>query len=177
MTTYDVILVLGTSTDKSLFKARVEKAVELYTQKVSTKIIFSGKYWGGLEVKPTHTEARLMSEYAISLGVSPKDIYLDEKSLNTIGNFYFTKKDILEPNNLKSIVVITHAAHLEKVTYLAHKILGPKYQLEFLIDSAVSESGLIHKGVADIEKFFVGIADGEDEKVSELLKVHPFYTK
>lgn len=171
------ILVLGTSTEKKLFKDRVEKAVKLFSKGNVNKVIFSGKWWGGLNVEPENTESSLMAEYAVSLGIPKKSIIKEEKSLNTIGNFYFTKKNVLEPKNIKEIVVIAHKEHMAKVKFLAKKILGLDYKMKFVTDGRNLEKGLSNKGVGDIKKFFTDIKYGEDYKVKILLQNHPYYSK
>lgn len=171
------ILVLGTSTEKKLFKDRVERAVSLFSKGNVDKIIFSGKWWGGLTTEPESTESSLMSKYAISLGLPKKSIIKEERSLNTMGNFYFTKKNILEPKNIRELIVIAHKEHMPKVKFLAKKILGPNYKIKFTTDGKDLNSGISNKGVGDIKKFFINIKDGEDHKVKALLQNHPYYSK
>ena len=174
---YDAILVLGTSIDKKLFAPRVEKAVQIYKAGLANKIIFSGRYWGGLNKKPKRTEANVMAEYALALGVPKKDVLKEEKSLNTIGNFYFTKTLVLKPLKVRKLIVVAHAAHMVKVKYLTKKILGPSYICKFVLDKKDDEEGLAHKGAGDIKGFFKDIKDGDGAKVLKLLRGHPYYKR
>lgn len=172
---YDAAFVLGTSTNKEIFKYRVEKAADLYARGVVKSIIFSGKWWGGLIKKPKHTEAELMSTYARSLGVPKKDIYLEEDSLNTIGNYYFTKKNILKPRNIKNLVVITHSTHVSKARFIAQKVLGSEYKTRFVLDKKQVDVQVMHKNVSDIKFFFKAIKNGDDASIKNLLTHHPYY--
>ncbi len=175
---YDAILVLGVGTKKKLFKKRVDKAVKLYKEGIAPKIIFSGRYWGGLKRKPKNTEARLMSKYAMRLGIDKKDIFLEERSLNTAGNFYFTKKHILKPRKIKTIIVITQIDHFLKAKYLAKKILGKDYKLIWISDGTKTKSmSPGHTGLEEIKKFFRNIQDGNDKKIAKLLRKHPHYKR
>lgn len=175
---YDAILVLGVSTKKDLFKNRVEKAVKLYEEGITQKIIFSGRCWGGLRKKPRTTEARLMSKYAIKQGTSKKDILLEERSLNTAGNFYFTKKQIFKPMRIKKILIITQPDHFKKAQYLAKKILGKEYKLTWMSDGTTTKSKLSgHTALEEIKHFFDNIKDGDDKEVAKLLRAHPHYRR
>jgi len=173
---YDAILVLGVSTKKKLFKKRVDKAVELYKKGVAAKIIFTGRCWGGLKKKPEITEAELMSKYAIKSGVSPSHILIEKRSLNTAGNFYFTKKQILEPEQIKKILVITQPDHFPKAKYFAGKILGQAYALSWISDDTKIKSVFPgHASLEEIKRFFCGVKDGDDKNIAELLRRHPHY--
>jgi uncharacterized SAM-binding protein YcdF (DUF218 family) len=133
----DVIIVLGYSleSDGSLSeigKARVEKGVELFKKGVSDNIIFCGCF--GLTSMPStpQTEAQAMKEYAESLGMPAKNIFLEEKSKDTIGNIYLTKDNILENKNWKNIIIITSDFHTLRTKYIAKKAFGPEYKIDFV---------------------------------------------
>ncbi len=76
MKKYDVILVLGIGFIKFEYIKRVKKAAKLYFQGVAPKIIFTGRWWGGLKYTPKITEAKLMTSEAMKLGVPKKDILI-----------------------------------------------------------------------------------------------------
>lgn len=172
---FDVILVLGVSTDKKLYRTRVERAVELYKKSAAGKVIFSGKYWGKLSKAPSNTEARLMADYGIKLSLPKKDIFIEDKSYDTVGNFYLTKKNILEPNKFKSLAIITNESHVLKAKYIAKKVLGKNYKIKFLEVDAGIDPMDGHSGMEAVKMFFVGIKDGDDEAVLDRMrKVHPY---
>lgn len=176
---YDAILVLGMSTKKKMFSKRVEKAVWLYKSGIAPKIIFSGRWWGGRKTKLKKTEAESMKEYALQIGASQKDILIENLSLNTAGNFYFTKKLILKPNKFFHILVITHLEHIPKSRYLGRKILGPKYCLKWL-DDGMQVKGIFKRHnnkLEETKKYFSKIKNGDDRTIAELLLNHPHYKK
>ena len=71
-----------------------ERVAELYNEKISDLIIFSG--YAGFEGNTTgKSEAKIMAERAIELGVPERAIILDEKASNTAENLLFAAK-ILE---------------------------------------------------------------------------------
>ena len=117
-----------------------------------------------------------MAEYAQALGVAKKDILLEERSLSTIGNFYFTKQLYLVTSRLYNLLVITCQNHLPKAEYIAKKVLGPKFSCTFLLvrnpDPSVSKG---HGGLSEIRRYLRQIKNGDDKAIAELLGKHPYY--
>jgi uncharacterized SAM-binding protein YcdF (DUF218 family) len=175
MKRYDAILVLGTSVKKSLFKERVEKAKELYDSGVVKRIIFCGRWWGGVTKRPDTTEADAMAKYALSLGIPRSAITLEKRSMNTIGNFYFSKT-ILESASVKKLVIVTHQSHMPKAKFLARKILGATYFLRFYESGTIGIKGFGHCGLEQTKAHFESINDADDAAITKLLQGHPFYS-
>jgi len=171
-----VALVLGAGTKRILFKDKVKYALLLYERGIVQRIVFSGKWWGGLKHKPKITEAQSMADYAVSLGLPRKSISLEVKSLNTIGNLYFSKRYILKPGKMFDVVIISNKNHIKKVKYLARKILGPKFRITYL---STQETDITNTSspLSSIKKFFRDINDGDDKEILRLLKKHPYYTE
>lgn len=176
MRRYDAILVLGTSVKISLFKERVEKAKWLYDLGVSKRIIFCGRWWGGLVKRPDTTEADAMAKYALSVGIPRSAIKLEKRSLNTIGNFYFSKT-ILESASIKKIVIVTHRSHMPKAKFLARKILGSAYIMSFRESGTIGIEGFGHCGLEQTKTHFESIKDADDAAITKLLQGHPFYSR
>ncbi len=96
----DCIFVVGSS---MAVQYRLPKAIELYKQGRAGTILFSGGVkWDDNKLP----EALLLKKEAISLGVSEKDILIDDKSLNTLENV------------LASLLVLDRAFHLYKMERL-----------------------------------------------------------
>jgi uncharacterized SAM-binding protein YcdF (DUF218 family) len=115
---------------------RLDKALEVYQKNLdkNRKIIVSGKYsflYQQINQFPPYTEAEKMASYLIKNGVSKKQIILEKKSKDTVGNAYFVKKIFLKKNEKKGII-ITSNFHLERVKYVFEKIFGKDYQLDFI---------------------------------------------
>lgn len=176
MKRYDAILVLGTSVKKSQFRERVEKAKALYDSGVAKRIIFCGRWWGGLAKRPHTTEADAMAKYARSLGIPRSIIILEKRSLNTIGNFYFSKT-LLESANLKRLVIVTHRSHMPKAKFLARKILGGAYIMSFHESGSIGIEGFGHSGLEQTKTHFESISDADDASITKLLQAHPFYSR
>ena len=175
-TKFDAILVLGISTSKNHFKNRVEKAVTLYQKGISPLIIFSGRCWGGLKNKPKKTEAELMARYAKQLGLPRKNTLIEKRSLNTVGNFYFTRKLFLDTLKLNNILIITQPKHFSKSKYLAKKILGPNIKFSFTEDNTKIPSQIPgHATIKQIRAYLDPIKNGDLNGIKKLLQKHPHY--
>ncbi len=128
----DCILVFGSLTAANY---RVPKAVELYQSKRSEKILFSG----GTLVKGSNiSEALMMKERAIELGMAPKDILLEQLSLNTIENVLASMVILnreFKLHQIKRILVVSTYYHLRRC-FLALKTYMPKW-IEYSLCPAI----------------------------------------
>ena len=125
----DVIIVLGycTNPQDPVFQARVDKAVALYNEHEALQIIMSGCCSMKLSKRPRVTEAACMADYAVERGVSPGAILLEEESVDTLGNFYFSKVRFLEPCSWYHLGIVSTPWHVWRSQWLAAQILGPEY--------------------------------------------------
>lgn len=184
----DVIIVLGRGIedDGSLPldpKSRVRKAAELYSDHVAPIIVMSGAWTYHFDINPTRSESKAMKEYAVELGIPEQAIIEESKSMDTIGNVYFTKKDIIEQKGFKNIVVIASEDHMPRVKYLFEKIYGEAYNLKFtiserVIDDASYEKELAHESnsMAITRQWLDSLKPGDDAAVWKLMITkHPAY--
>ena len=181
----DVILVLGYSTNSEdpVFRVRVEKAAELYQAGEAQQIIMSGCCSMKLDKRPPATEAAVMRDYAVDLGVPPSAILLEEESVDTLGNFYFSKVRLLEPLSWFHVGVVSTPWHVWRSEWLAAQILGPEYHVSFF-PSAMPEgwdeqtarkSELRNRTLlAETQAQLKGMAPGDHEAVVPFLgKIPP----
>lgn len=126
---HDVLLVLGHSADPDdpVFRARMDTAVRLYDQGLAPQIIVSGCCSMKLDRRPGRTEAAVMHDYAVDHGVPSSVILLEEESVDTLGNFYFSKTRYLEPCSWYHLGVVTTPWHAFRSEWLAAQILGPDF--------------------------------------------------
>lgn len=115
----DVIIVLGTKSyhgDKynPCLVARVQHAVDLYKANYAPKLLFSG----GKDTKNGPSEAQVMKEIALHLGVSEQDILLESASASTYENLLFSEK-IVSAKKFNSILLVTEPFHLPRAILVA----------------------------------------------------------
>jgi len=184
----DIIIVLGRGIeeDGSLPpdpKARVRKAVELYNDGASPVIVMSGAWTYHFDIHPSRSEATAMKEYAIELGVPEQAIIEESKSMDTIGNVYFTKKDIVQNKDFKDILVVASDDHMPRVEYLFKKIYGEAYDLEFVtservIDDVSYKKELAHESNSMVitHQWLDPITPGDDAAIWKIMTTrHPGY--
>jgi len=138
----DAVIVLGAgiSADGQIplqSKARVDLAIKL-AQPCGTPLIFSGRWSLLLSYVPLRSEAEAMVEYALTKVQKTCPLYMEDSSLDTIGNAYFSACEYLERRSWKSVVVVTSDFQLERAAFVFNKVLGPSYS----IDVMAAPSGL-----------------------------------
>ncbi|MCK4454265.1 YdcF family protein [Candidatus Parcubacteria bacterium] len=132
-----VVLGGGITKDGKLpkhIKERLEKVLQIFRKRKQAKVLVCGRY-SFLYPKnqlPKKTEARAMRDYLISIGIPKKDIYLENKSKDTIANVYYAKKLYFIPRKEKDAVIITSGFHLERAKFIFRKIFGKGYQFKFI---------------------------------------------
>jgi hypothetical protein len=120
----DCIFVVGSS---KAVKYRLPKAVQLYKEGRSPKILFSGGVkWNGSD----YPEAIMLKNEAIKLGVPEKDILTEDISLHTKENVLASLLVLDRAfylHNIKRLLVVTTFYHMRRLhltlkTYMPHWI-------------------------------------------------------
>lgn len=109
---YDTGVVLGAAVwqgnkPSPIFEGRIDKAYELYTQKIISKIQLTGSNAPGEK-----SEAKTASDYLKKKGMDAKDLLIEEKSSNTVEQIAFLKLKNTGTANLGRIVIISDEFHL-----------------------------------------------------------------
>ncbi|MFY0562489.1 YdcF family protein [Archangium lansingense] len=107
----DVLVVLGARVlpggePSPSLRARIEKAVELYHQGLAPRLLFSG----GVGVNPP-SEARVMRDLAVRLGVPAEACLMEEQSHSTEQNARFST-GMLRSLGARRVVVVSDPYHL-----------------------------------------------------------------
>lgn len=127
----EVIICLG-----SIDTLPAERAVQLYKNGISNKILFTGRsgpFPHG--VSPKVSEARMLADVAIIEGVPENSIMLEEKSTNTGENVIFGSK-LLKAKKIKAKnVAIAHMPSSLRRDYLTLLKQWPKPQPKFYMSS------------------------------------------
>ncbi|MEK7153240.1 MAG: YdcF family protein [Patescibacteria group bacterium] len=124
----EAYIVLGGGIDASgrlsdTSMSRVEYASELYHRQ-RLPFVVSGRWSLLAETAPARTEAAAMREYAIANGVSEDSILVEDESMETVGNAYFTYTRYIKPKGWRAVEVVTAAFHSARALYSFRKVLG-----------------------------------------------------
>ena len=184
----DAIIVLGRGVrdDGTLPidpQSRVRKAVELYNHGRAPHIVMSGAWTYHFDISPIFAESTAMKNYATELGVLDDPIIEESKSMDTIGNVYFTKKNACEPYGWKSLTIVASDEHMPRIEYLFQKIYGPEYSFEFEISDRVIDDTAYQKeaehetsSMQVTKQWLDSLEPGDDETVWKLMMtIHPAY--
>jgi SanA protein len=97
----------------SVFRARVDGAVELYKAKKVSKILVSGD-----NSTLSHNEVNPAREYLINKGILDQDIFLDHAGFDTYSSLY-RARDIF---GVSSIIISTQSFHLPRAVFIARQL-------------------------------------------------------
>lgn len=178
---YDAIVCLGGNVEPSgrpgkHGRLRVERALKLYKDGVSPLIVFSGKSSRFRKSSQQQiTEAQAMANYAISLGLPPKAVLLEDMSASTVYNAYNLKHNFLNQYNLRTLLVVTSPFHLSRTKLIFNKIMGDAAVCEYHTSQATS-SPIRHLVkelllIAYTRIALLGVKRGDDESVVQRLRL------
>lgn len=112
----DVAVILGAavwskSKPSPLFASRIGKANNLYSAGITKKLqVTGGSAPGEL------SEALVAYNYLIKCGVTPDDIWLEDKTSSTSEQIAFIKERLVKEKKMKNILVVSDEFHLKRVT-------------------------------------------------------------
>jgi uncharacterized SAM-binding protein YcdF (DUF218 family) len=123
-----------------------------------------------------------MRDYAIDLGIPPSVIMLEEDSVDTLGNFYYTKKNILLACNWFNIGVVSTSWHVFRSQWLAEQVLGPDFDVTGYTSenpegwgaSEIQTSETYNRELLDkTQELLSGITPGDHEAITSFLGSAP----
>lgn len=117
----DAAIVLGAAVWSQgvspVFRERINHAIDLYRRGRVHKIIFTG----GQGNRNEPTESAAAREYAVSNGVSPSDILIEQRSHTTYENLVFAKQ-LADVHGLKKVLVVSDPMHMKRAVAMAHDV-------------------------------------------------------
>lgn len=117
----DVIVVLGGETGE-----RVQEAVKLYKRGYAPKLLMSG---GPLAWRLSY--AQIMGAQARYLGVSSKDIILEDQSFSTLDNAYYSLL-LVRKNKFNKVIVVTSPSHTRRAKRVFDKYFSD-YDIKLMV--------------------------------------------
>lgn len=180
----DVLLVLGYSTDMTdpIFRSRMDRAIALFEAGTAQQLLVSGCCSMKLDRRPEFTEAEAMRDYAMDRGVPMASILLEEESVDTLGNFYFSKVRFLEPLSWYHVGIVTTPWHAWRSEWLASQILGEDYSVTMYPsehpdgwdEAAIRKSELTNRTLlTETQDQLQGVSLGDHEAITPFLGKMP----
>lgn len=186
---YDAAVVLGAGINprgeiSSLAKERINKAVAIAQDTVP--IIMTGRWSYLIDYTPPTTEAAAMKSYSLvhhPILKTGDHIFVEDKSMDTIGNAYFTKTQLLAPHMWQHIAILVSDFNAERSTYIFRKILGENYDITTIATPSGLSSEELHMKTAVENKLLMftkqllgPISDGDHEAVNKIMELFPGYS-
>jgi uncharacterized SAM-binding protein YcdF (DUF218 family) len=117
----DAAVVLGAAVWSQgvspVFRERINHAIELYRSGRVHKIIFTG----GQGNRNEPTEAAAARTYALSNGISPRDIIIEQRSHTTYENLV-NAKQLADTHGLKKVLIVSDPMHMKRAIAMAHDV-------------------------------------------------------
>lgn len=190
MANVSLVIVLGHGIDPDgklpeTAKLSVDTGVEVFNKTNSSKMLMCGRWSYIYDYVPKKTEAQAMKEYAISLGLDGKNILIEDKSLDTMGNAFFAKKIVKRIAGLEKITVVTCDFHVERAKYIFERIFGDGFSIEFVgsrtaytPEQVAKRAAFEQETLKFLKKMMEGVPSGDDSRMQEIFdNVHPLYAK
>ncbi len=176
---YDLGIVLshdydetGNMSDENI--KRIEEGLRLYSAGKFKKLVMSGGFLHGYDF----SIASKMAAHAASKGFS-QEILLEDLSLDTVGQLVFLKEGIIDPQKIKSFVLITHYWHSAKTEFMANSFFDESYNFELVPLEPTRYKSKRREDFAKLPLFIKSFPAEEIKKSMSLAKLlmqkHPFY--
>ncbi len=178
-----VILSMDREFDGSLgeeFRARIDLGIEYYRTGFVSSLTMCGNH-GRTDAHLTTSHAEDMRNYAIKKGIPKKDIFIENNSLDTVGQAVFTNENVINQNNMNSIIIISSDYHISRVIAIFDFVLVGKIKklyssvgTKFISDPKICDSE--EKNLRSFYKTFEGVERGNLGAIKErLFERHPLY--
>lgn len=153
----------------------MDVGIKVFKEKSAKYLILSG---GKTNPSVSLSEAEVMRNYALTRGIPPKAIILEENSMDTIGNAYFTRK-IIDMLGCSDIYIVSSCYHMRRVKFIFEMCYGRKYNMFFDYCFTISNQDAERKEEYSIKlakDFFENITPGNlDEIERRLFSIHRLY--
>jgi uncharacterized SAM-binding protein YcdF (DUF218 family) len=117
----DAAVVLGAAVWSQqvspVFRERINHAMDLYRRGRVHKIIFTG----GQGNRNEPTEAAAARAYAVSNGIPPRDILIEQRSHTTYENLVYAKQ-LADTHGLKKILIVSDPMHMRRAVAMADDV-------------------------------------------------------
>ena len=183
----DAILVLGRVDEYGHLTIdayeRTRHAAELYRNKHAPLIIAPARWSYRLTHTPPCTEATMLQARLEEWGVPASAIVREERSCDTLGAAYFSKRLFATPRNWKRLTVVTSEDHLERTQYLFEKVYGVSLEIQYSYGNRVLSEVAYQQSLEREQKSlklmqdtWIGpIRPGNELDIEAVMEKHPGY--
>ncbi|WP_337652579.1 YdcF family protein [Halomontanus rarus] len=176
-----VVVVLGQQLSKdgihSQLRTRLEAGLTAFRSTNASYLLCSG---GRTNEAIPRTEGAVMGEWARERGIDPDRILVEDRSLDTIGNAYFTRRLVDDLTDTPdTITLVTAEYHMDRAAYIFEQCFGDDYRLDtsFAVETtAADRQAHEDRSRQQAQTFFDPISPGNIEAIGQRLNdVHEYY--
>lgn len=165
----DCILILGAGlteegTPSLVLRDRLDKAIELYQQGISDRLLMSGDHG-----RESYNEVNAMKQYAVDAGIPADHIFMDHAGFSTYESIY-RARDVFQ---VKSLAIVTQPYHEYRAVYIAMKLgldvygtpsKATQYQGSWMLE--------MREKLARTKEFFNLVIQPEPTYLGEPISIH-----
>lgn len=163
--------VLGIEIHDEL-RMRLDVSAKIFDE--DSVFILSGGYTNE-EIEKS--EAQVMSDYLTGIGIPIEKIYLEEESLDTIGNGYFVRRMVDAIPGITRLAVVSSCYHMKRSEYIFRNCFSDGIELDFSHCADFHREILAEDESMEMARnFFSGISHGDAEAIGKrLYSTHLMY--
>ena len=167
----------GSLTEQS--RRRTEESYREFIEEEVETITLSGGYKNR---RAPYTFAKAMEIYLLGKGINRERIFLEERSLDTVGQAIFTKTDVIIPHGWERLIVISDDDHLPRVKQIFDFVYGREFHIKYVGTGFKMEEDEITTRENEMEllrafhRTFRNVEPARDEDIlTRLFEKHPLY--
>ncbi len=153
----------------------MDVGIKLFKELPAKYLILSG---GKTNPHIELSEAEVMRKYMLEREISPERIILEESSMDTIGNAYFTRK-IVDNLGCSEIYVVSSCYHMRRVKFIFEMCYGKNYNMFFEYCFLYQNPDAEKKETESLRlarEFFKNIIPGDLNEIEKrLFSIHRLY--
>ncbi|WP_224447374.1 YdcF family protein [Haloprofundus salilacus] len=150
-------------------RRRVDVAVDAFEGTGAPYLLFTG---AATNPDVPRAECEVMADYAVSRGVDPGRILLEDEAHDTRGNGYFSRVLVDEhAPDVETVSVVSSRLHLERAAYIFERCFGDAYEIDTgnAVDPEPSHDGFSAAEIRRLRRadraFFDGVTPGDLEAI------------
>lgn len=157
----------------------VRLGIEAVGSATETCLIMSGCVSYKATFRLSVSEAQAMKDYAVTLGFPAERVFVETESKDTIGNLVFTKQNLLQPLQIRDVVIVRGPNQsTERISYLAQKVFGGDLSFRIIEPDSdrPDEQQRERRSLELARQWLDPIPDGDDRAIYALMRArHPGY--
>jgi hypothetical protein len=179
---YDVVVVLANemSSDGVLnceSKSRAKKTIDIVNNEHVNYVVTCGwAYRSDSNIKICDAFKLYLMQNAT---IASKKIITEANSRDTVGDAFFTKKNLALKYFWKNICVVTSDYHVGRASEIFKFIYGERFNIDVVGAESKWGKSRIDDEISSVQIFrstFSGVNQGDDRKIDEVIKnYHPYY--